>query len=136
MLVKDAANGASAATENGTSTPPRSAPRVTKHDSGNFTVCFSPGAHFSIAGAMSKSAPPIDSVTADVGACTGTMSNCSAPPAMAHVLRLWRVELSENSRAGDSQVTCLASCWMLTCPLATRTQGVPRQRQDERAGTG
>src|SRR3546814_9423848 len=74
MLVKDAANGAAASTENGTSTPPRSAPRSTKHDSGTFTVFFSRGIHFAIAGAMSKSAPPIDSVTADVGACTGTMS--------------------------------------------------------------
>src|SRR3546814_10300431 len=72
MLVKDAANGAAASTENGTSTPPRSAPRSTKHDGGTFTVCFSRGIHFANAGAMSKSAPPIDSVTADVGACTGT----------------------------------------------------------------
>src|SRR3546814_20800403 len=33
MLVKDAANGAAASTENGTSTPPRSAPRSPKHRS-------------------------------------------------------------------------------------------------------
>src|SRR3546814_19067416 len=110
MLVKDAANGAAASTENGTSTPPRSAPRSTKHDSGTFTVCFSRGIHFSIAGAMSKSAPPIDSVTADVGPCTGTMSNCSAPPALANALRLWRVELRQISRAGDSQEIGRASC--------------------------
>src|SRR3546814_2939896 len=75
---------------------------------------------------MSKSAPPIDSVTADVGACTGTMSNCSAPPALAYALRLWRVELRENSRAGASQVTCLASCWMLTCTVRTRSAGLSR----------
>src|SRR3546814_8788955 len=126
MLVKDAANGAADSTENGTSTPPRSAPRSTKHDSGTFTVCFSRGIHFAIAGALSKSAPPIDSVTAAVGACTGTMSNCSAPPALANALRLLRVELRENSRAGARQVTCLASCWLLTCTVRPRTAGLSR----------
>src|SRR3546814_14391442 len=37
MLVQDAANGASASLANGTSTPPKSAPRARKHDSSPFT---------------------------------------------------------------------------------------------------
>src|SRR3546814_12873340 len=60
MLVKDAANGAAASTENGTSTPPRSAPRSTKHDRRPFTVCFSRGIHFARAGPTWNSAPPPD----------------------------------------------------------------------------
>src|SRR3546814_17039305 len=97
MLVKDAANGASASIENGTSTPPKSAPRARKHDSGTFTVCFSPDAHFAIAAAMSTSAPPIDSLTTDVGASTGTLSHFSATQALEHALRFFPVDTPANS---------------------------------------
>src|SRR3546814_12029977 len=111
MLVKDAANGASASIENGTSTPPKSAPRARKHDSGTFTVCFSPDAHFAIAGAMSTSEPPIDSVNADVGACTRHMPNCSAPPALSTASRLLRFELRENDHAGHGHAHGRRAYW-------------------------
>src|SRR3546814_16185129 len=83
MLVKDAAHGAAASTANGTSTPPRSAPRSTTHDSGTFTVCFSRGTHFATAGAMSTPAPTIASATADDGACPRAISTFRARRALA-----------------------------------------------------